>query len=717
MLVLLLIATHSARTAHGQNEGAVFEPGECVFTNNPFENQTDPENDQSPFTVLCGTVAVPAHYADPSNNDPIGPTIQLAVVVFQNQAANAAPDPLFLLQGGPGGSTIETYARLVKQTSFSALNRDIVLFDQRGTLHSRPALTCTDEEIALVEATIEREISDAEEERLFQEAFSACIDRLTAAGVDLSAFNSLNNAADIESLRLALGYDQINIYGVSYGTLLALHHMRDFPQHIRSVILDAVVPTQTAFLAEIARSADRSFDELFAACAADAQCQSAFPTLEKDFYTLVGEWNTQPVRVRVTDPETGRTYSAVYDGGALINMLFGSLYSKETFPALPLAIDNARRGNYDYLSSNLATRTFERNFASAMYATVICPEDVNADLTLIDDGEIHPELLAEEAQGLESIRAECARLALPPLGPRANEPVVSQIPTLIFNGQFDPITPPWFGELAATTLPNSFLFTFPGNGHGAALGECADSLIARFLRRPTQRPESSCIDDVEPLRFVTPEMVLQTPFTNQVLFALNKIFEGESAWRSFPQLLALIGSTLFLFTIWIVWPIAALSSRRRLRPVSAGEAHPNARVIHPHYRLIPDPALDSPPSRAGSAAKVGERGLRWAVWTAFIAGPLALIVLIGLIVLIFYTFLAHPDLIFVGVPRATAPFFVLPLLSALVTLFMLVASLLCWRKKNYWSLWRRCYYALLTVAACTFVGTLFNFGLITVLFQ
>ena len=145
-----------------------------------------------------------------------------------------------------------------------SLEDAIVLFDQRGALYSEPSLVC-EEQWELVERTIEQRLTYEEADRLSLEAVTACRRRLERERIDVSAFNSVENAADVAALARALGYEQINLYGVSYGTLLAQHVMRDHPGILRSVVLDAVVPASVNYLTETPRSQDRVYTELFGA--------------------------------------------------------------------------------------------------------------------------------------------------------------------------------------------------------------------------------------------------------------------------------------------------------------------------------------------------------------------------------------------------------------------------------------------------------------------
>ncbi len=228
------VAAARSETGHYANIGT-FEPTNCMFDVPAWVVEGE--------DIYCGIVVVPEKHSEPD-----GRTIELAVVVIKAISENPKTDPLFMAQGGPGGATIDTYAvRLLNDRSFLS-NREIVLFDQRGTGYSSPNLYCTEMD-KLISETIEKDISIDEQNKLTKEALRACNQRLADdQEVNFSAYNSLENASDIDMIRTAMGYDKINFYGVSYGTLLGMHYMRQFPNSLKSVVLDAVVLPQTNFI-------------------------------------------------------------------------------------------------------------------------------------------------------------------------------------------------------------------------------------------------------------------------------------------------------------------------------------------------------------------------------------------------------------------------------------------------------------------------------------
>lgn len=649
----LLLLPMSARAQHADQRTDAFRSARCMFEL--------PDGAVEGRDVECGYLTVPERHGQPD-----GPTIELAVAIIKSQSANPAPDPLVMLQGGPGGSTIDTYAATLLSERPLQFDRDIVLFDQRGTLYSRPALQCPETTQLLLE-TIDKQLSDEEEQRQSEAVLAACHDRLVREGADLADYDSVENADDVEALRVALGYSAINLYGVSYGTLLALHVMRQHPDALRSVILDAVVPTQTNFVLQVPQSQERAFAELFGACAADTNCNAAYPNLEQVFFQLVDTWNKNPVRVPLTDPETGTTYQAVFDGDMLIDATFQMLYGTALIPALPKMIYDAREGKYTFLSPVFSFLLFDRTFSEGMYYSVLCAEDADfspADVPL--DG-VRPEFAKDARESAQLFLDTCQRWNVPPLEPIVDAPVVSDIPTLVLNGRFDPITPPAFGQTAAQTLSRSYVVTFPNTGHGALLDSpCATSIAGSFLAEPERQPDISCVNQLTAPVFFTPANTLMSPGIQRVLATLN---DG-----SYGLLLVLLLSLLLLLSFVVIWPLGWIIRLARGLPA---ERRPAAWIA---------------------------RGV------AALAALLSLIFVVGVTVALFRTEDENNILLFLGLPRAYAPLFTLPLIIVLLVLGMLIFAALAWRR-SFWSVWGRLYYTLLTLSALGVAGVLLWWGL------
>ncbi len=619
-----------------------------------------------PDTVECGYLTVPEQHARPT-----GPTIRLAVAIIRSNAPNPPPDPLVMLQGGPGGSTIDTYTQLLLLGSGLPTDRDIILFDQRGTLYSEPALTCP-EFLDLTIETLDQILTFEEELQLSKAAARDCSDRLMAEGVNLSAFDTVENAADIEALRQALGYEQINLYGVSYGTNLALIAMRNHPQGIRSVILDAVVPPQVNFQLEAPRSQDRAFTVLFETCAADRACNAAYPNLEQVFYATVERLNEAPARIRMTDSETGTSYDALLDGDSLESGLFLMLYATEILPVLPKMIYDASNGTYNALARILSILIFDRTLSHGMYYSVECAQ--RAEFTLDDLAleDIRPSIAESGERSAQSILETCDLWNVEPLSPAVNEPVVSDIPTLVLSGEFDPITPPEFGDIAAETLTRSYVYTFPNVGHGAALtGDCVNQIIVDFLDNPTVEPDASCLADLSPPNFITPDRVLPLP----ALLRLSNL-EGNAT----AELILYGICLLILLSVLLIWPITWVIRLIRNRPSE------------------PLPIL-----------------ARFAPWVAALNGVLLFSFMLILTILLIANAENLGAVLLLGAPVEWSGLFTLPLISAFLTIIMLISSVQSWLTRS-WSTVKRSYFTLLTLAALGCVIILSGWGMVGTLF-
>ncbi|MCG8348676.1 MAG: alpha/beta hydrolase [Chloroflexales bacterium] len=601
--------------------------------------------------VVCGYLTTPARHANPD-----GPTIRLAVAILKSQALNPAPDPLVMLQGGPGGSTIDTYFEILLSDPSFLPNRDIILLEQRGTLYSEPALTCQELDELTIEL-LDQDISPEEDLQRSAQALQQCHDRLVNEGVDLSAFDSVENAADIEALRVALEYEQINLYGVSYGTLLALHTMRNHPEGLRSVILDAVIPPQTNFLVEAPRSQDRAFTVFFDACASDPQCNDSYPNLEQVFFDLVEQLNETPAQIQMTDPETEIRYDALLDGDSLEESLFQLLYATEIIPALPRLIYAARDGDYTVLSRLIALFVFDRTMSTGMYFSVICAEDADFNLADLQLDGLRPTVATTGRRDVEAILMFCQDWNVDPLGPEIDAPVSSDIPTLLLSGIFDPITPPAFAEGAAATLAQSYNYTFPHSGHSAALsGPCSKQIIRDFLDNPTVEPDASCITGLSGVDFITPANTLRVP---SLLPLLNLEGSAANELTLFGASLALLLSIMLIGPVaWLVWMVRRHGGR----------------------------TVSFVPIRA-----------RVLSWLTTLNGIVLLGFALGLFVMIVTSLQTVTTWLLFGAPRSWIGLFTLPLFSLFLTAGMVVGAVLAWRSK-FWSVWYRSYYTVLVLA-------------------
>ena len=419
--------------------------------------------------VECGFITVPRRHAEPT-----GPAIRLATVIVKSDAEKRAPEPLFVAQGGPGGSSIKSFAQLF--VSFPELrparNRDLVVWDQRGTFFSRPALLCPEVSKAELEAmTDTKNRSESEKDELESEAFRACGERLAREATDLSAFNTVENANDVEAIRQALGFDRITFYGASYGTELGQYLMRQHPANLRAVVLDAVVPTQFNLVTQVSSVKQRIAQKYFQGCEREAACREAYPDLTKRLLTLLDRFDRQPVQLSMRDPKNPeKTLTVKLTGEMLADALYQALYIRDVRSLIPYIIDRADRGDFTFISGLLLPLQLNNDdHAIGMYTTVLCAERGDSNPSTIRTSGFNPRLVRTELKDAQAQIEVCKNWNIELLSRDVLDPVKSDVPTLLLSGDFDPITPPAFATQVAGGLSRATLVTFPRGAHGKPL--------------------------------------------------------------------------------------------------------------------------------------------------------------------------------------------------------------------------------------------------------
>jgi pimeloyl-ACP methyl ester carboxylesterase len=526
----------------GCSQSSVQAPDEAPTAS--FEESPCPFSVPAGQIVTCGFVTVPQDH-----NDPDGPTLRLAVAVFKDQSSEHLPDPVIFLAGGPGEKTVHAAPQLAQLFGPVYANRDLVIFDQRGVGLSEPSLECPE----TVQVGYDL-LDEPDQEIVAQASFDAilaCRDRLVSEGHDLSVYNTVQNAADVEALRVALGYDQVNLYGGSYGSLLAQAVMRDHPEHIRSVVLESVLPAEKSFFVDTTLTVPQAIMRLLDLCAADQACASAYPDLEDVLFEVIDRLNEEPIAIIVVDPTDGQSYDALLSGDTVLANLRVVLYLTPTIPSVPQAIYDVYNGNYELMTQLTSLRfLFSDALSRGMMYPVMCAEDLigRTPEEILDIRDSLPSQLVGSSNPNLSTEygffAVCENWPVEEADERVKEPVVSDIPTLVLAGELDPVTPPEFGQLVADYLSHSFFFTFPGAGHtGDSNSPCALSITTSFIDDPMSEPDSSCIAEMPGLAFDIPGEIAQVtmePYSNATLGLSGVV---PSGWTEVETGIFVRGST------------------------------------------------------------------------------------------------------------------------------------------------------------------------------
>jgi pimeloyl-ACP methyl ester carboxylesterase len=426
----------------------------------------------------CGYVAVPENRADKTNK-----TIKVFVAVVRSNLPNKIAEPMMVLAGGPG--EIASAGGTVFKQLFPQF--DLVLVDQRGIGLSRPALACP--EYSQVSAEANATANQA------QQALIACGTRLKAQGIDLTAYNATESAADINDIRVALGFDRVVLFGVSYGTRLAQEVMRSYPKGIKAVVLDSVIPAQADRPAESPRWIEESLKKIFEACAVDLSCNSRYPNLEKALNELVVQLNNKPLKVSFA----GTTSDL--NGDSFLGLVVGSQYFATSIEELPRMVFALAKGNTEILNGSFVemfTQAVSEGITFGAFFTHECRGEIafSSIANLRATYALFPRLMSVvgtmPSVSSESGFAVCQAWGLTAPSARENEVVVSDIPTLLMGGEFDPVTPSRLLPLVAAGLKNSTIVEIKGQAHAVWFTPCGFRLMNLFITNPAAKLDTSC---------------------------------------------------------------------------------------------------------------------------------------------------------------------------------------------------------------------------------
>lgn len=445
------------------------------------------------IAARCGTLVRPLDPGDNGNpgNDSLG-TIDLSVAVIPALSLEPASDPLVPIAGGPGQSTIAFYASWYPAFERVRQHRDILLLDQRGTGASA-AMVCDIEE-DVVDGTF----SEQRTRELTQE----CLDLLPH---DPRFFTTSAAVRDLEALRIALGYDTINLYGISYGTRVAQHFARRYPEATRTVILDGVVPPQVPLGPDIATESQNAIDNVFARCIEEAACNARFPEIREDFLMLRGALAETPVTVEYQHPVNGQREVTDFTADHLAAAVRLLLYNPRTVALLPLVISDAADGNFAPLAAqfNMVVDSLADSLNIGMHNAVMCTEDVPfIAWDLLDDEAINASYMGPLQ--LQAMRTMCSIWPQGLLDVGLRSPLATDKPVLLLSGGADPITPARFAELAAVDMSNRWHIVGENQGHGLAVVGCMPRVIAEFIAaEKLEDGAAACLDSA----FVMPFFV------------------------------------------------------------------------------------------------------------------------------------------------------------------------------------------------------------------
>jgi pimeloyl-ACP methyl ester carboxylesterase len=418
--------------------------------------------------ALCGTLRVPE---DPSNL--AGRAIDLRVAVIPAVDATPKRDPVFWLSGGPGGAATEDFAWTPGVFSMLHADRDFVMVDQRGTGGSHRLVApippdtsgqSDDAAVATVKAWVTATLAEMDGDPRFY---------TTSVAMD-----------DLDRVRAALGYEQINLYGVSYGATAAQYYLRQHEERVRTVVLDGGTLLDVPVFERIATNTQRALDLLFDRCDTSAVCAGPYPGLRGEFATVLARVTTDPVTTTVTNPSTSQP--VVMDRSTFAAAVHLLLLNAQSAAGLPNYIHAAYGGDFDRLAS-AAARAMGDDTSQLVMSTIIRCSEAWA--------RYDPDEVARQAEGtfegdlqIQAARSQATACDLVPKGvvpANDGDPARSAVPVLLVVGEADPQDPPQNTADATVELPRSATVVVAGHGHGVAHLGCMPGLITAFVNAGT----------------------------------------------------------------------------------------------------------------------------------------------------------------------------------------------------------------------------------------
>jgi pimeloyl-ACP methyl ester carboxylesterase len=437
----------------------------------------------------CGTLAVAENPALPQ-----GRQVNLHVAwVPADEEGTTAPDPVFMLAGGPGQAATESYPQVAPAFRDVLKKRNVILVDQRGTGGSNPLL-CEDEQENDAQATEAIEAASPGEKAAKASAFAQrCRDALEKTA-DLRYYTTIDAVRDLETVRQAIGAAQVDLVGISYGTRVAQQYAMRHPATTRTIVLDSVAPNTLILGNDFARNLEQALDLQFGQCAKVPACARALGDPRSRLDALMTRLRTDPPLVRYRDAATNQMREEKLLPQHVAGLMRMYAYAPLASSLLPLQLKEASEGRYDGLMAmaKMLDSTMAGQMSFGMQLSVICSEDAYGLKDNLGDAAT---LLGN--QFADYLGAQCQVWPKGAMPADFHQPLRTNVPALLMSGEFDPVTPPRYGDEVAKTLSNGRHLIVRGQGHNVIGAGCMPKLFAQFIDRADAKTlDAKCLQAV-----------------------------------------------------------------------------------------------------------------------------------------------------------------------------------------------------------------------------
>jgi pimeloyl-ACP methyl ester carboxylesterase len=420
-----------------------------------------------------------------------GRKLPLKIVLIPARQPHPDQGPVFYMAGGPGETATELTGLVMSWGD--ADEHDVVILDERGTGDGHRLDCKSPDSDDNLEAYLNGPFDPA--------AARACRDDLQKK-YDLSQYTTPNFADDIDEVRVAMGYEKINIHAGSFGTYAAQIYMRRHGENVRSAYLTSLVTLSDRVPLYHARSAQSGLDQLFKDCDEDAACHAAYPRLRQDFATLLNKVREQPVATFVRHPVTGARTQIHLTERAFADAVRVMMY--RTPREVPFLVEQALAQDFSPFAEAAlrANRGVYSGGSMGLHYCITCNEFVR---------RIKPEEIEPATQGsfLGSWRvrdqmAACKDWPKTELPADYFQPFRLETPAVLVSGGNDSASPPNWGEEVKSFMPNAIHLVVRGGAHTPENG-CTQSIRHELFRTgTTQGLNVDCITKVQPPPFKLP---------------------------------------------------------------------------------------------------------------------------------------------------------------------------------------------------------------------
>jgi pimeloyl-ACP methyl ester carboxylesterase len=428
----------------------------------------------SKIKAQCGRLSVPENRNNPSR------MIDLNIAVIRTKSTKKLNDPVIMLAGGPGQSAVETYPSV--STAFRGLlkDRDVVLVDQRGTGGSN-ILKCEFDEAAQLAMLADKTLIPGE--------LKKCVDNLDA---DTRYYTTTESIKDLEEVRKAMAIEKWNLVGISYGTRKALTYLKLFPEAIRSVVLDGVMPQQEAMPQSHEKNLVNALRLQFEQCEKQPACHEAFGDVEQQMWQLLAEIDEKEPKIRLQNFSSGEFEEITLTKETMVLAIRLFAYSANTMNLLPLMIAKANHGQPEVMAAqaNMISSLLSESISN-VEMSIICAEDLSFyDNYTLNSNNLFGDFIAQTISGCDAWPHDTVDASF-------KEAVISDLPVLLMSGELDPVTPPSFAELTMQTLSNSQHLIAKGQGHNVFPLGCMPDIMTDFIQGPEKELDITCMNDFD----------------------------------------------------------------------------------------------------------------------------------------------------------------------------------------------------------------------------